>query len=806
MESGGIKGDLPRSPHRCDRTFHRRVLSSPAAATRGSATGDLVRLVILLILFIVLSHIIVDYASHRDRVVSMENQWDSLLMLILILPAIYFFYFRPADLQRREMDHINLEKTRFAEEAAQMGKRWHTILDLMDDGVLIINASHNVEFANPYITRALGIREGTACGPAMAGLCDAVHAAAVGEGAKAATRRQEWTAPDGRMYELFSTPLRGADGGPSRLALLHDVTLRKTMERDLRRRTEELERLATLSKAIISSNNVSLPFVGDLMLDSARKLTGSPIGFVGHVDHKTGALVVPTFSGEVWEKCRVAGKSMVFPKIGGLIGWALKSRRPLMTNDPAADPRSDGAPEGHLPIKRVVLVPAVVGDSQAMGMVAVANAERDYTKEDVEIIEKFADRYALFVQRFWIESDLKETTAFLTQLLDSIPDPIYYKNVDGIYLGCNNAFARFLGVEKHLVAGATDDHLLPPELAALQKQRDRELLEHRMAQRYETSFPAVMGGDPHDVVYVKAAYQDAAGAVAGLVGVIMDVSDRKRWERSLQETNMALEKTVEELRLAHTMLMRTEKLASLGALSAGVAHEIKNPLNIISTTVQLLMIERPGPDGAQPSYKTILEQVARAVKITDNLRDFARERPPEIRRLPLQEFLERTIALVEYEMTVESNRILRCFPEETVYAEFDPDQMAQVFINLISNARDSLNEKRARLARARDQQDGWFGELRISLTAGDEQAIIRFEDTGMGIPRQIANRIFDPFFSTKPEKSTGLGLSISYGIVENHGGTIEVSGKEGEGAAFTVTLPLKSPHPSQDSQPAGRKE
>ncbi|MBI4827526.1 MAG: GAF domain-containing protein [Nitrospinae bacterium] len=795
-------GDPPRSPCKCDKTFHRRRLSRPAAATRGSATGDLVRLVILLILFIVLSHIIVDYASHRDRVVSMENQWDSLLMLILILPAIYFFYFRPADLQRREMDRINLEKTRFAGEVAELGKRWHTILDLMDDGVIIINAAHTVEFVNPYITRALGIREGMTCGAATAGLCDAIQTV----GAGAATRRQEWTAPDGRMYELFSTPLRGADGGASRLALLHDVTSRKTMERDLRRTTEELERLAAVSKAIISSNNVSLPFVGDLMLDAALKLTGSPIGFVGHMDQKTGALVVPTFTGEVWEICRVKGKSMVFPKAGGLIGWALNSRRPLISNDPANDPRSDGSPEGHLPVTRVILVPAVVGDSQAMGMVAVANAQRDYTKEDVDTLEKFADRYALFVQRFWIESDLKETTAFLTQLLDSIPDPIYYKNVDGIYLGCNNAFARFLGVEKHLVAGATDDHLLPPELAALQKQRDRELLEHRMAQRYETSFPAVMGGDPHDVVYVKAAYQDAAGAVAGLVGVIMDVSDRKRWERSLQETNMALEKTVEELRVAHTMLMRTEKLASLGALSAGVAHEIKNPLNIISTTVQLMMLERPGPDEAPPSYKTILEQVARAVKITDNLRDFARERPPEIRRLPLQEFLERTIALVEYEMTVESNRILRCFPEETVYAEFDPDQMAQVFINLISNARDSLNEKRARLARAGGHQDGWFGELRISLTAGDEQAIIRFEDTGMGIPQQIANRIFDPFFSTKPEKSTGLGLSISYGIVENHGGNIQVESKEGEGAAFTVTLPLKSPHPYQDSQPAGRKE
>ena len=786
--------------------FHSRRLSRPAANLHGSATGELVRLVILLILFIVLSHIIVDYAAHRDRVVSFENQWDSLLMLILILPAIYFFYYRPVDLQRRELDRITLEKARFAEEVAELGKRWHTILDLMEDGVIIINAAHAVEFANPYVARAFGIREGMTCGDAAPGLCDAVHAAGAGEAGAAAAQRREWTAPDGRMYELFSTPLRGTQGGVSRLALLHDVTLRKTMERDLRQRTEELERLATISKAIISSNNVSLPFVGDLMLDAARKLTESPIGFVGHVDHKTGALVVTTFSGEVWDKCRVAGKSMVFPKAGGMIGWALNSRRPVLSNDPANDPRSDGAPEGHLPVTRVILVPAVVGDTQVMGMVAVANAPRDYTKEDVETLEKFADRYALFVQRFWIESDLKEASAFLTQLLDSIPDPIYYKDTAGQYLGCNNAFARFLGVEKHLVSGATDDHLLPPELAALQKQRDRELLEHRMAQRYEVALPSIHGGDPHDVVFIKAAYQDAAGAVAGLVGVIMDVSDRKRWERSLQETNMALEKTVEELRVAHTMLMRTEKLASLGALSAGVAHEIKNPLNIISTTVQLMMLERPGPDEAPPSYKTILEQVARAVKITDNLRDFARERPPEIRRQPMQEFLERTIALVEYEMNVESNRIVRCFPDQPLYAEFDPDQMAQVFINFISNARDSLNEKRARLARTQDQTEGWFGELKVSLTAGDEQISIRFEDTGMGIPQNIANRIFDPFFSTKPEKSTGLGLSISYGIVENHGGSIEVESREGEGAAFTVILPLISPHPPDKSQPAARKE
>lgn len=256
--------------------------------------------------------------------------------------------------------------------------------------------------------------------------------------------------------------------------------------------------------------------------------------------------------------------------------------------------------------------------------------------------------------------------------------------------------------------------------------------------------------------------------------------------------NIVKRRRIEEsLKKSREMLLRSEKLASLGELAAGVAHEIKNPLNIISTSVQMLMMEDNIPKETIAEYQEILRQIARTVKITDNLRYFARKREPEIKQIDLHDFVEKTVALVEYEMKSDGIGITRKFQQAPIFMNADEDQLAQVFLNIINNARYSMNEKRTLHSWDELRNMGWTGKLTIETSVVNGKVVIIFEDTGMGISEENRSHIFVPFFTTKPEgKGTGLGLSVAYGIMENHGGSINIEGEEGKGAKVNLVFPL----------------
>ena len=273
------------------------------------------------------------------------------------------------------------------------------------------------------------------------------------------------------------------------------------------------------------------------------------------------------------------------------------------------------------------------------------------------------------------------------------------------------------------------------------------------------------------------------------VGIVRDITERKQWEKSLQESTGKTEVAMVELKKAQDGLIRSEKLAALGHLSAGVAHEIKNPLNIISTSAQLLLMEETMAQEAKEHCKTILEQVARATKISDNLRDFAKVRKPEKKEFDLNDLLAKTVSLVEYEMRLDNIEFnLELCPSAVING--DRDQLAQVFLNIINNAADSMKEKQAMAGREKLRETGWKGEISIKTYGDDPCMAVEFSDTGNGIPADAIKNIFDPFFSTKGEqKGTGLGLSIAFGIMENHGGTIQAKSKEGEGTIFTLKFP-----------------
>ncbi len=214
----------------------------------------------------------------------------------------------------------------------------------------------------------------------------------------------------------------------------------------------------------------------------------------------------------------------------------------------------------------------------------------------------------------------------------------------------------------------------------------------------------------------------------------------------------------------------------MGRLAAGVAHEIGNPLASISSLVQELQTEEVTPF-VKGSLATINQHVHRIARIVRNLGDFARLYPRQKVSTNLKDILENTLNLVRYDKNFRKIEI-HTDVQETPALKIDPDQIQQVFLNLILNARDAM-------------PDG--GNLDITVKHADGNVEMLFKDTGRGIDPEVKDKVFDPFFSTKgPTQGTGLGLSICYSIIKDHGGTIEIDSEKGRGTQFTIRIPAVS--------------
>jgi PAS domain S-box-containing protein len=251
-------------------------------------------------------------------------------------------------------------------------------------------------------------------------------------------------------------------------------------------------------------------------------------------------------------------------------------------------------------------------------------------------------------------------------------------------------------------------------------------------------------------------FKDPSG---GFVVILEDITEQKKMEEHL---------------------LQTSKLASLGKLTAGISHEIGNPLASISSLVQELKVLKlesaEDLEFTDDALKTINSHIERIAKIVRSLGDFARISTKEKTPTYLPEILDRTIGLVKYDKRFKDVRLV--FDIDGIPPlKIDPDQIQQVFLNLILNAVDAMPGG---------------GSLTISMKRKNDWVEVAFGDTGSGIDEAIITRIFDPFFTTKPlGKGTGLGLSICYGIIREHKGTIAVKSKEGKGTTFTIRLPVE---------------
>jgi two-component system NtrC family sensor kinase len=262
-------------------------------------------------------------------------------------------------------------------------------------------------------------------------------------------------------------------------------------------------------------------------------------------------------------------------------------------------------------------------------------------------------------------------------------------------------------------------------------------------------------------------------------------AELREWGHTLEQR---VERRTEQLRRAQAEAARGEKLASVGQLASGVAHELNNPLTGILTFSSLL--RQKLPDGSQDAEDVdlVIRETKRCAGIIKRLLDFARDRPPEKKFSDLNQVIEDTVRMVEQQARVRDIEIALDLDRTLPPIWADADQIKQVVMNMLINAQHAIEDKGTITVTSRRVAQARSPEAGAAPVPMVEFAVI---DTGCGIPEQNLRRIFDPFFTSKVVgQGTGLGLSVSHGIVQAHGGSIEVESTVGEGSTFRVLLPI----------------
>jgi signal transduction histidine kinase len=273
--------------------------------------------------------------------------------------------------------------------------------------------------------------------------------------------------------------------------------------------------------------------------------------------------------------------------------------------------------------------------------------------------------------------------------------------------------------------------------------------------------------DDQEVVLLDGLAQDISFA--------LEVAQR---EQDRQQAETALQAKSEQVAAMTQQLWQASKLATMGELAASIAHELNNPLTTIALSIESLQLHGKGNGAAL--LQTLSEETSRMAKLISNLLQFSRRSHAQLSTLDLTETLSSAVSLIDYHLRSRNVNVIRDFGAGLPLAQADRQQLMQVFLNLMANAADAMPNGGTLTLRARSQ----------SLEGDRAGVMLEVCDSGTGISERDLGRIWEPFFTTKPEgKGTGLGLLICRRTVEEHGGTIEVESQPGQGTTFRITLP-----------------
>ena len=527
-------------------------------------------------------------------------------------------------------------------------------------------------------------------------------------------------------------------------------------EQKMQQRVLELSALYEFSQKISSAGNLEQAL--DSILAIVADLVDYDESFIYGVDHDTGMASV--------KAARIRGKAEAIGHEEALDGssvtsWAVKERKALVSPDIGRDPRFASFNAGDRPIRSLMSIPLMVQD-EVVGVLNVCSYSPNlYTEDNVRVLSIIASQGAAIYKEL---EALAALTSYTDNILSSIAAGVVTLDSDGVILTWNAAAERIVRLRASRVEGLHYEQALARLKIA---ESDKETLRSAIGSVSTTGvtyqgYKLVFRPDKRNEVHMNLSISQllsSAGEQLGLVLIFEDITREIRMENEFR---------------------RMGELAAIGQLAASIAHELRNPLSSIKGAAQFLAKEYEDHSPIVEFLGIIIEEVNGLNMLTTEFLDFGRPMQLELKPTSLNCVVDKTLQLMSVHITDNNVVVKENLDQSAPLIAADESQLEQVLRNMIINALQAMPDGGALTV-----------ETGRAPMGGAYMSVI---DTGAGIPADKLDRIFVPFFTTKT-KGTGLGLSVVQKIVENHGGTIEVTSEVDKGATFTIILP-------QDGVPA----
>jgi len=621
------------------------------------------------------------------------------------------------------------QRKRMEREIREATKRFEKIAEMGEDGIIVFDEDSRIEFANQMASEIVGLSKDQILGREFFSLIgkrdeeflEEMVMRGEGLGQKVCTE-MSICPPEGlvKESEVCIAPTQSEDGRIKTYAYIRDITERKKFEKELKESEEKYRNLFERVRhgLFISSKEGKFIDCNPALLEMVGYENKE--GFLG-IDIAKDLYVNledrKAFQRLIEEQGYVKDLEVEFKKKGGE--------------------------------KITVLLTAHVKKDEKGRITG-------YEGINIDISE-----------RKRMERKLQEANEFLTNLIESSVDGIIVTDTKGNILIFNKGAEDILGYKgEEVVDKMNIRSIYPPGVA-------KEVMEKLRSPDYGgvgklTSFPIAHRRKDGELIEgdlsASLVYDEKGNEIAS-VGIFKDLRERLRIERELREMQQAL--------------LQSEKLAAMGRLTSQIAHELNNPIYGIMNTLELLKTEIPPGSKRRRILELSLSETQRLAEMLRNMLSFSK--PEEEKRKPIKinELVEGILLMMERQMRESNIKVETYFDEGIPEVMASTNQMRQVMLNLIKNAKEAMPKG---------------GTLTVRTTREDNKVLIHIQDTGAGIPEEIRDKIFEAFFTTKQKvKGVGLGLSVCYGIIKDHGGEIKVESEVDKGTSFKIHLPISSP-------------
>jgi two-component system NtrC family sensor kinase len=738
------------------------------------------------------------------------------------------------------------------QDIQEVTKRLEKIAEMGDDGIIVFDKNYQIEFANTVASELTGYSKERLVGMDFRhllserdiGYLDQMHSEVGTDESKRVCTEMEVLTQKGLKWdaEVCITIAKMEKGGVKTYAYLRDITERKRMEREIREATKRFEKIAEMGEdgIIVFDEDSRIEFSNQM----AAEILGLPkdqilgrefFSLIGKRDEEfleemvmrgeglgqkvctemsiqtphgqvkaTEVCVAPTRSDDgrirtyayirditerkkfekelkeseekfrnLFERVRhglfISSKEGKFidcnQALLEMVGY--QDKEEFLKIDIAKDLYVN--PEDRKTFQRLIEQHGFVKDlevefkkknAEKITVLLTAHVKRDekrgvigYEGLNIDISE-----------RKRMERELKEANEFLMKLIESSVDGIIVTNTKGDILMFNRGAENILEYKADEVAGKMNIRsIYEPGVA-------KEVMGKLRSPDYGgvgklTSFPIFHRRKDGELIegdLSASIIYDEKGKEIASVGIFKDLRERLRIERELQKTQQAL--------------LQSEKLAAMGRLTSQIAHELNNPIYGIMNTLELLKTEISPESKRRRILELSLSETQRLAEMLRNMLSFSKPEEEKKRPIKMNELIEGILLVMEKQMRESNIKVETFFDDEIPEVMASTNQMRQVMLNMLKNAKEAMPKG---------------GTLTVKTSKEVNKVLIHIQDTGVGIPEEIRDKIFEAFFTTKQKvKGVGLGLSVCYGIIKDHGGEIKVESEEGKGTTFRIRLPI----------------